>query len=67
MKYSDRGFNWSKTSAQDHLVCEMLKVCNEEFFGVLALAFKMRLLNHTSEDDEGADNFWLFAASPKEL
>ena len=45
-------FKKGKTSADDLIVAEMLLDLSDDIFGVLAAAFQLRLLNHTSEDDD---------------
>ena len=43
-----------KTCSDDYLVVEMLQQLDDDILDVLAGAFKFRLLNHLSEDNENA-------------
>ena len=43
-----------KTCSDDLVVAEMLQELDDDLFGVLANMFKLRLLNHVSEDSEHA-------------
>ena len=45
-------FKIGKSCADDEIVMEMLWSCSGQIWDVLAEAFKLRLLNHVSEDAE---------------
>ena len=47
-------FKPGKTCADDHIVAEMLQALDDDILEVVASAFKLRLLNHDSEDFDKA-------------
>ena len=49
------GFTKRRTSADDGIVIEMILACNEHVLEILAQMFRLRILNHESEDGE---NVW---------
>ena len=49
------GCHKRKSCAEDHVVFEMLHALDQEFFDILAYAFRFRLLNHFSES---GDDVW---------
>lgn len=46
------GFGKGKSCADDHIVFEMLYELGHDFYDMLAEAFRFRLLNHWTEDDD---------------
>ena len=47
-------FKCNKTSADDHVVIEMITALDEDSFDFIAEAYKLRFLNHVSDNEEKA-------------